>query len=62
MKKIILLTKKLVLKKTAIARLTLNAQQLGVIVGGQNIAAGSRYLGEGDCTIRTHGGRPTNGS
>lgn len=52
--------KKLELKKTAIANLTLNAQQLGMIVGGEIIAAGSRFIGEGDCTIRTHGGRPTN--
>lgn len=47
--------KKLELKKTAIANLTINEQQMGMIVGGKkNVLGGSKYIGEGDCTIRTH--------
>jgi len=47
--------RKLELKKTAIANLTLNEQQMRMIVGGdKNILGGSKHIGEGDCTIRTH--------
>ncbi len=57
MAKLILKTdkKKLEIKKSSIINFTLNELQMGLIVGGvRNIHGGSKFMGEGDCTIRTH--------